>query len=96
MSLEGRQRSQARIGVTVRQTETLRFLLLLLSCGPFSRLWEVPCRGICQRIKMALGVVAFDGGAAGAHGQSPVPRNQGVLTRLLCWTWLRTASSQVW
>uniref|UniRef100_A0A4X1VY77 SFR19-like C-terminal domain-containing protein n=1 Tax=Sus scrofa TaxID=9823 RepID=A0A4X1VY77_PIG len=34
-------------------------------------------------ILMALGVMAFDGGAAGAHGQSPVPRNQGGLTRLL-------------
>uniref|UniRef100_A0A8C4LB04 SR-related CTD associated factor 1 n=1 Tax=Equus asinus TaxID=9793 RepID=A0A8C4LB04_EQUAS len=34
-------------------------------------------------ILMALGVTAFDGGAAGAHGQSPVPRNQGGLTRLL-------------
>nr|AWD30460.1 SR-related CTD associated factor 1 transcript variant 13 [Homo sapiens] len=34
-------------------------------------------------ILMALGVMAFDGGAAGVHGQSPVPRNQGALTRLL-------------
>uniref|UniRef100_A0A7N5JQ63 SR-related CTD associated factor 1 n=1 Tax=Ailuropoda melanoleuca TaxID=9646 RepID=A0A7N5JQ63_AILME len=34
-------------------------------------------------ILMAPGVTAFDGGAAGAHGQSPVPRSQGGLTRLL-------------
>uniref|UniRef100_A0A8C9NZ17 SFR19-like C-terminal domain-containing protein n=1 Tax=Spermophilus dauricus TaxID=99837 RepID=A0A8C9NZ17_SPEDA len=34
-------------------------------------------------ILMVLGVMAFDGGAAGAHGQSPVPRSQGELTRLL-------------
>lgn len=96
MSLEGRRKSQARIGATVRQTETLRFLLLLLSCGPFSRLWGVPCRGICQMIKMALGVMAFDGGAAGAHDRSPVPRNLGGLTRLQCWTWLPMASLRGW
>lgn len=34
-------------------------------------------------LQMAPGVTAFDGGAAGAHGQSPVPRSQGELTRLL-------------
>uniref|UniRef100_A0A2K5UTA7 SFR19-like C-terminal domain-containing protein n=1 Tax=Macaca fascicularis TaxID=9541 RepID=A0A2K5UTA7_MACFA len=34
-------------------------------------------------ILMALGVMAFDGGAAEVHGQSPVPRNQGGLTQLL-------------
>lgn len=34
-------------------------------------------------LQMALGVMAFDGGAAGAHDQSPVPRNPGGLTRLL-------------
>lgn len=34
-------------------------------------------------LQMALGVTAFDGGAAGARGQSPVPRSQGELTRLL-------------
>lgn len=96
MSLEERQRSQARIGVMVHLIETPHFLLLPLSCGPFSRLWEAPCRGICRMIKMVLGVMAFDGGAAGAHGQSPVPRNQGELTQLLCWTWLQTASSQGW
>lgn len=96
MSLEGRQRSRVRIGVMVHQTETLRFLLLPLSCGPFSRLWEVPCRGICQMIKMAPGVMAFGGGAAGAHGQSPVPRSLGGLTQLLCWTWLQTVSLRGW
>lgn len=96
MSLEGKQKSRVKIGAMVRRTETLRFLLLPLSCGPFSRLWEVPCRGICRMIKMALGVMAFDGGAAGAHGQSPVPRNQEELIQLLCWTWLRTASWQGW
>lgn len=83
MSLEGRRRSRARIGAMVRQTETPRFLLLPLSCEPSSRLWEAPCRGTCPMIKMALGVMAFDGGAAGVHGQSPVPRNQGGLTQLL-------------
>ena len=34
-------------------------------------------------LQMALGVMAFDGGAAGAHDRSPVPRNPGGLTRLL-------------
>uniref|UniRef100_A0A8C9ADT3 SFR19-like C-terminal domain-containing protein n=1 Tax=Prolemur simus TaxID=1328070 RepID=A0A8C9ADT3_PROSS len=34
-------------------------------------------------ILMVLNVMAFVGGAAGAHGQSLVPRNQGGLTRLL-------------
>lgn len=33
-------------------------------------------------LQMALGVMAFDGGAAGAHDRSPVPRNPGELTRL--------------
>lgn len=33
-------------------------------------------------LQMALGVMAFDGGAAGAHDRSPVPRNLGGLTRL--------------
>ena len=35
-------------------------------------------------LQMALGVMAFDGGAAaGAHDRSPVPRNPGGLTQLL-------------
>uniref|UniRef100_A0A8C0LGK0 SR-related CTD associated factor 1 n=1 Tax=Canis lupus dingo TaxID=286419 RepID=A0A8C0LGK0_CANLU len=34
-------------------------------------------------ILMAPGVMAFGGGAAGAHGQSPVPRSLGGLTQLL-------------
>lgn len=96
MSLEGRQKNRARIGVMVHQTETPCFLLLLLSCGPFNRLWEVPCRGTCRMIKMAPDVMAFDGGAVGAHGQSPVPRNQGELTQLLCSTWPQTAFLWGW
>jgi hypothetical protein len=96
MSLEGRQRSRARIGVMVRLTETPHFLLLPLFCGPFSRLWEAPSRGIYRMIKMALGVMGFDGGVAGAHGQSLFPRNQGALTQPLCWTWPQTASLRGW
>lgn len=34
-------------------------------------------------LQMAPGVMAFGGGAAGAHGQSPVPRSLGGLTQLL-------------
>uniref|UniRef100_A0A8C0ZZ02 SFR19-like C-terminal domain-containing protein n=1 Tax=Castor canadensis TaxID=51338 RepID=A0A8C0ZZ02_CASCN len=34
-------------------------------------------------ILMALGVMGFDGGVAGAHGQSLFPRNQGALTQPL-------------
>lgn len=97
MSLEVKQRSRERIGETVHLTEILPFLLLLLSCGPFSRLWEAPCRGTCLMKKMALGVVAFDGGAAaGVHGQSLVPRSQGVLMQPLYWIQLQTAFLWGW
>lgn len=34
-------------------------------------------------LQMALSAMAFGGGAAGAHGQRPVPRTRGELTRLL-------------
>lgn len=80
MSLEGRQKSRARIGARGCLTETLRSLLLPLSCGQCSRPWEAPCRGIWPTIKMAPGAMAFDGGAAGAHGPSPTPRNREALT----------------
>lgn len=97
MSLEGKRRSRERIGETVHLTEILPFLLLPLFCGPFSRLWEVPCRATCLMIKMALGVEAYDGGAAaGVLGQSLVHRSQGVLTWPLYWTRLQIASWWSW
>lgn len=97
MSLEVKQKSRERIGETVHLTEILPFLLLLLFCGPFSRLWEAPCRETCPMIKMALGVVAYDGGAAaGALGQSLGHRSQGLLTRPLYWTQLQIASLWSW
>lgn len=97
MSLEVKQRSRERIGETVHLTEILPFLLLPLFCGPFSRLWEAPFRETCLMIKMALGVVAYDGGAAaGVLGQSLVHRSQGLLTRPLYWTQLQIASLWSW
>lgn len=97
MSLEVKQKSQERIGETVRLTEIPPFLLLPSSCGPFSRLWEAPFRGTCLMIKMALGVVVSVGGAAaGVHDQSLGHRSQGVLTQPLCWTPPQTASLWGW
>lgn len=97
MSLEVKQRSRERIEEMVHLTEILPFFLLPLSCGPFSRLWGAPCRGTCLMRKMALGVVAFDGGAAAAvHDQSLVHRSQGVLTQPLYWTQLQTAFLWGW
>lgn len=97
MSLEVKQKNRERIGEMVHLTEILPFLLLPLSCGPFSRLWEAPCRGTCLMKKMALGVAAFDGGAAaGVHDQSLAHRSQGVLTQPLYWTQLQTAFLWAW
>lgn len=80
MSLEGKQRSQVRIGVTLLQTETPRFLLLPLSCGPFSKPWGSLCM---LRRKRPLGARDFDGGAAGAPGLNRVPGNQAGPALLL-------------
>lgn len=56
-----------------------------LSSDSTESLCLVPCVQSPMQIslQMAPGVTAFDGGAAGAHGQSPVPRSQGGPTRLL-------------
>lgn len=97
MSLEVKRRSRERTGEMVHLTEIQPFLLLPLSCGPFSRLWEAPCRGTCQMKKMALGVVVFDGGAAaGAHDQNLAHRSQGVLIQPRYWTQLQTAFLWGW
>ena len=45
--------------------------------------FSVPKSPCTTSLQMALSGTAFDGGAAGAHGQRPVPRTQGEQTPLL-------------